>query len=102
MIIVEGWIRLAAGEAENLRAAARTAIETTRQETGCISYTCGHDMLEPDLLRVSEIWADEAAMNAHARAPHTAAFMKALRAAKVEGMSLKAYASEYQRTVLEK
>ncbi|MBL8532190.1 MAG: antibiotic biosynthesis monooxygenase [Hyphomonadaceae bacterium] len=101
MIIVEGWIRLAPGGVEALQEALRAALETTRQEAGCISYACARDVLAPDMLRVSEIWADEAAMAAHARAPHTAAFMKALRNAKVEGISLKAYAAEYQSTILE-
>jgi len=101
MVIVEGWFRFAPGEVEKLSAPLAELIAATREEPGCVSYAFARDMLEPNLLRVSEIWQDEAALKAHGKAPHIAAFAAALRAAQIEGMSVKAYTGEYWRTLME-
>ncbi len=37
---------------------------------GCLIYTFASDVLDPTILRVFEIWRDEAAWRAHDKAPH--------------------------------
>lgn len=100
MVIVQGWMRFGAGEIEGLRDAATRVIAATRQEPGCIGYSFAVDTEEPDLLRISECWADEAALAAHGKAPHAAAFGAALRGGKIVGMEVKAYTASGERTLM--
>jgi len=100
MIIVQGWIRLAPGGVEKMRAAIITLMADTQREAGCISYVLSADLAEPDLLRVAEIWDGKDALKAHAAAPHAAAFGAALRDAGVEGMNVKGYSAEFWRQIL--
>ncbi len=51
-------------------AGRKTQIEETRKEAGCIGYTFARDILEPRVIRVAEIWRDEAALKGHLETPH--------------------------------
>jgi quinol monooxygenase YgiN len=101
MLIVEGWIRFPPGAIAGVAEDARALVAATRAEPGCISYALSVDVADSNLLRIAEIWQDEAAMQAHARAPHVAAFAMRLQSAKAEGLSVKAYSGEFQRTLME-
>ncbi|HRK64225.1 MAG TPA: antibiotic biosynthesis monooxygenase [Terricaulis sp.] len=100
MIIVQGWIRLAPGGAEKLRATIAELMTATRQEAGCISYTLSADLVEPDLIHIAEIWDGKDALKAHSAAPHAASFGAAMRDAGVEGMNVKGYNAEFWRQIL--
>lgn len=100
MIIVTGTARFGAGEVERLREALAKNVAATRAEAGCEQYSYAVDIDEPDLIHVSERWANEAAVEAHMAAPHMAELMQALGAAKVEALSIKAYEGRYVRTLL--
>ena len=52
-------------------------IEASRAEPGCGGYDYAFDLLEPDLMRVRELWKDEQALKDHFATPHMAAFLKA-------------------------
>ena len=70
MIVVIGQFRM---PAENM-AAARPLMETvmlaTRAEDGCVEYNYAEDVLDPGLIRVSEVWHRRAQLNAHINTPH--------------------------------
>ncbi|WP_299324319.1 putative quinol monooxygenase [Parasphingopyxis sp.] len=100
MIIVEGWVRMEAGELDRLHDAAVAMIEETRKESGCISYSYGRALEEPDVMRIAEIWEDQDALNAHFQAPHMATFNQALSGAKITGVSVKTYTAEPGRTLM--
>ena len=72
MIVVVGQFRM---PAENM-AAARPLMETvmlaTRAEDGCVEYNYAEDVLDPGLIRVSEVWHSRAQLNAHIKTPHMA------------------------------
>jgi quinol monooxygenase YgiN len=70
VIFVIGTIRVPADAMERLRPAMATVIDATRKEDGCITYAFGEDVLEPGLIRVSEVWRDEASLEAHRTQPH--------------------------------
>ena len=55
-IAVIGEFRLPAGAFDDARPVMRTMLEATRAEAGCISYAFAQDVLEPDLVRISEVW----------------------------------------------
>ncbi|NNM78091.1 antibiotic biosynthesis monooxygenase [Sphingomonas sp. ID1715] len=100
MIIVHGHARLAAGELQRLATELRAQVEATRAETGCLHYSFAIDALDPDVMRISEIWADWPALEAHFQAPHMATFNAALRAAQVLEIKVDAYDAEHRRTLI--
>jgi len=101
MIVIQGWIRLADGEIDRLRAAAETMIRTTRDnEPGCVEYAFAVDLLEPNLLRIVESWKDQAALDAHFASGHMAAFQKAMANAKILGVSALAYTASEERKLM--
>ena len=100
MIIVEGWVRMEAGELDRLTDTATTMLEETRKEAGCISYSFSRAMEEPDVMRLAEIWVDQAALDEHFQSPHMKVFNQGLASAKILGVSVKSYTAEAGRTLM--
>lgn len=78
MLIVLGTAKLGEGALEAGRAALETMVAASRAEEGCIDYAYSLDLSDPSILRITEKWADEAALAAHFQTPHMAAFQQAL------------------------
>ncbi len=80
--------------AENI-AAIKDAIATmetaSRAEAGCHDYTFAVELSDPNNLRITECWEDEAALKAHFATPHMAAFNEAMAQAGPRSMDLKCY-----------
>ena len=74
MIIVMGTIRAPAAAMATLRAPMAAVIEATRAEDGCIDYGYAEDVLDPGLIRIAERWRDRAALEAHFKTAHMAAW----------------------------
>ncbi|MFZ1744128.1 MAG: putative quinol monooxygenase [Pontixanthobacter sp.] len=70
MILVVGTVELPSGGLEKLLPAAATVIGETRNEDGCIRYAYARDILNPDLMHVSEAWRDLDALIAHSKTEH--------------------------------
>jgi quinol monooxygenase YgiN len=98
MIIVTGAVRFGNGEIERLRSVLATNIAATRKETGCRAYSYAVDLLDPNLLRISELWEDEAAVDAHTK--KLPEMMAPLQDAKIEEMSITAYEGEFLRNIV--
>ena len=98
MIIVTGAVRFGNGEIERLRSVLVNNIEATRKEAGCRAYSYAVDLLDPNLLRISELWEDEAAVDAHTR--KLPEMMAPLQDAKIEEMSITAYEGEFLRNIV--
>lgn len=91
MILVAGTVRVQDGGLDRVAAAMETVLAATRQEDGCINYSYARDVLEPDLLHVSELWRDADALRAHGKAPHMATWRAAMAEAGVVERDLKMY-----------
>ena len=52
-------------------------IEATRAEPGCIAYSFSYDVLDDHLIRVFEVFQDEAALAAHRASNHMAEWREA-------------------------
>jgi quinol monooxygenase YgiN len=91
MILVAGTVRVAEGGLDKAADAMRTVLEATRQEDGCIRYAYARDVLDPDLMHVSELWRDAEALRAHAAAPHMKSWGAAMREAGVIERDLRMY-----------
>lgn len=100
MVIVMGTARLAPGEIDRLLPDMREQLAATRVEDGCESYVFARDVLDPDVLQISERWRDNDALAAHFHTPHMAKFNAAIGAAKVMSLRVKAYDENGERTLM--
>ena len=98
MIIVTGEVRFGDGELERLKGALTRNVEASRQDAGCERYAYSIDLLDPNLLRISEAWRDQAALDAHNR--KIPELMAPLADARIESMSIKAWTGEFLQTVM--
>ncbi|MFJ4348844.1 putative quinol monooxygenase [Pseudomonas sp. NPDC089401] len=60
--------------AEAFEALFRAYVEPSRQEPGCIEYHMLRDQQDPSLFVFYEVWADQAALDAHSALPHMVEF----------------------------
>lgn len=74
MLLIVGTIRLPVGKLEEARPAMQRMISGSRAEPGCLEYSYAQDVLDVGLIRVTEVWRDRAALDAHFRSPHIAAW----------------------------
>ena len=79
-IIIAGTVRVPPENLAGLKPHMERMLAASRAEDGCVSYSYGEDIAEPGLIRVFEVWRDQAAIDAHFQAPH----MKTWRAANAE------------------
>jgi quinol monooxygenase YgiN len=64
-------------------------IEASRADPGCGGYDYAFDLLEPDLMRVRELWKEKQALKDHFATPHMAAFLKGLRELRPKSLTVK-------------
>lgn len=72
MIILAGTLRIEPGKREQALIAIERMIEATRAEAGCRAYSFAFDVLDDHLVRIFEVFEDEAALEAHRASPHMA------------------------------
>ena len=71
-LIVAGTVRVPPESVEGLRPHMLAMMAASRAEDGCVTYSYGFDVADPGLVRVFEIWRDQAALDAHGKADHMA------------------------------
>lgn len=100
MLIVIGEVKVeSAAEVDKGRDAIATMMAASNAEPGCILYAFSQDLADPALIRITEKWESQDALTAHFNAPHIAAFMKAMGAAKIVSMDTKLYDASGERPV---
>lgn len=100
MLIIEGWLHFAPGEIDKFIEAARLMVEATREEEGCLHYAFARDMNDPDIVRITERWTDEAALEEHFKSPHMAAFGAGLAQVERIGSDVRLYAGDEVRRIM--
>lgn len=78
MIIVTGRVTLKDGALEKLRPAMKAMMKTCREEPGCLDYSYGPDLGDPNAFLVLEKWESWEALDAHLERPHLKAWRAAL------------------------
>ena len=91
MLIVSGEIAVAEGAIERVREALRTMEEESRKEAGCLTYAFSVDINDPSTVRIFERWESMAALAAHFKTPHMAAFGAAVATIQPKSMNIKVY-----------
>jgi len=83
LIVVEAAIRLTDTSRRDAIVAASAPVQaaTRNDEPGCLVYSFAADPVEPDLIQVYELWADEAALTAHFAHPNYTAMREMLNGA---------------------
>ena len=75
VLTVVARIRAAKGKADALAALlADQAAEVRKAEPGCLVYRLHRSTNDPDLFLFYEMYVDDAAFEAHRKAPHLAAY----------------------------
>ena len=72
MVILAGSIRIAEGSRDQAIAPINDMVNATRAEPGCIQYAFAFDVLDDHLVRIFEVFQDDAAVAAHRASPHMA------------------------------
>ena len=74
VIILAGTIRVGAGKREAAVRALEPMIAATRGEPGNIAYSFAFDLLDDHVLRIFEVFRDEAALAEHRASTHMTAW----------------------------
>ncbi len=91
MIQINGTIRLGRSIDAATRKAIVEMVRASRAEDGCIDYAFASDLADPDTLILFERWRDQAALDAHGKSDHMAAFQEFIGANPPEASDLRIY-----------
>ena len=100
MLLIQGWLKLAAGEFDKVADQAREMVAATNAEPGCIHYSFARDVGDPDLIHIAERWSDSEALAAHSASAHMRVFNKAMGSVTREGADLWLYSAEGVRKLI--
>ena len=73
-VVILGTVRLPPENLDQARPVMAAMVAASRAEDGCVEYAYAEDVLEPGLIRVSEVWAGQAALDRHAASDHIKAW----------------------------
>lgn len=96
-VIVAGTVRVPPGNLAGLKPHMEAMLAASRAEDGCVTYSYAEDVAEPGLVRVFEAWRDQAALDAHFKTPHMAAWRAAWPSFGVSDRKLFAYETASER-----
>ena len=99
MLIVIALAEVSAESLAALRDAAAAMTAASSNEQGCLSYSFNFDLSAPHLVRIVEVWRDQAALDAHFQTSHMAAFRAAI-AGRMKMLSADVYETQAPRTLL--
>jgi quinol monooxygenase YgiN len=98
-LIVAGTVRVPPENLDGLRPYMVAMMTATRAEDGCEAYAYAEDVAEPGLVRIFEVWRDQAALDAHFKTAHMAAWRAAWPGFGVSDRNLKAYEIAAERPI---
>ena len=94
MIVVAGQFRFPAERMEGARPVMQKVITATRAEAGCIVYAYAEDVLDPGLIRVSEMWQSRAQLDAHMLTAHMAEWQRERAELGLSGRAITVYETD--------
>ena len=98
-VIIAGTVRVPPQNLGSLKPHMLAMLAASRAEDGCLTYSYGEDVAEPGLIRVFEVWRDQAAIEAHFKAPHMAVWRAACADHGVSDRKLFAYETASERAL---
>lgn len=94
MIIVAARITAKDGNREELISKSQNVIESTRQESGCISYELLASTEDDDVLMMFERWESMESLDAHMQTEHFKSFGLAIEELVAREIEIKIYSAE--------
>ena len=91
MYALMGEFRIPVSRMDEAREMMRKVVEATRQEEGCLHYAYAEDVLDPGVIRVSELWTTEEALDDHLRSPHMRVWAEERATLGMTGRDIKRY-----------
>ncbi len=76
MIAIIARLEIEPSSIDEFIEAAKPTVTPTLQEKGCLLYSYGRDLVEDNVIWISEQWETEDDLNAHLQAPHIAEFLE--------------------------
>ncbi len=64
-VAVLGVLRFPPDRMDEVRPHLRSLVDATYQHDGCIAYDVAEDLLDPGLIRFSELWPDRESLSRH-------------------------------------
>ena len=98
-VVILGTVRLPPERVDDARPHMAAMVAASRAEDGCLAYAYGEDVLEPGLIRVSEIWRDQAALDRHAQSAHIQTWRAAVSGLGLHDRQLVAYDAGASRPI---
>jgi quinol monooxygenase YgiN len=84
MINLDGRVTIRPSAREAFLKAVAAVIPASRQDAGCLHYSCYEDLAAPNSFLFYEEWVDEIALDRHLAQPHTQAFFATAMASWVQ------------------
>lgn len=78
MLVIRATLPLDPDRMDEVRDIASNLAEASRAEDGVVDYHVTEDLESPGVVRIFEVYEDEAALDAHGDTDHLAAFQAAL------------------------
>ncbi|MFM5915980.1 MAG: putative quinol monooxygenase [Novosphingobium sp.] len=94
MIVVVGSFRLPVERLAEAQDAMARVMIATRAEAGCVQYNYAADLLDPGLIRVSEVWETRAQLAAHMQTAHMAKWVEERTALGLSERSITVYEAD--------
>jgi quinol monooxygenase YgiN len=91
VILVVGTVRLPPEKLAEARPVMARMIAASRAENGCIDYAYAEDVLDPGLIRVTELWRDRDTLERHFQTDHIAAWRATWPALGIADRNLRRY-----------
>jgi quinol monooxygenase YgiN len=64
-VVVAGYIKVASRDRETFVKVLQAHVPRVRSKDGCIGYAFAVDVVDPDVVRMSEAWRDRQSLEAH-------------------------------------
>ena len=90
-VAVIGQFRMPPENMDAARPLMAKVMLATRAEAGCIEYNYAEDVLDPGLIRVSEVWESREQLAAHLKTPHMAVWGEERTALGLSGRQITVY-----------
>jgi quinol monooxygenase YgiN len=90
-VIVAGYVKVAPRDREALVKVLQTHVPRVRAKDGCIAYAFAVDVVDPDVVRMSEAWRDQQSLETHLADDEFQAVQKQLVHIEFVGRSVQRY-----------
>jgi quinol monooxygenase YgiN len=97
MIVILGTLRFPPSNMARVRPHLQRLVMETRAHDGCVSYDVAEDLFDPGLIRYSEEWPDQAALDRHLTAPQIGVWRDAIAGLGVSDRKFTVYAADEGR-----